>query len=79
MEGVAFMVGLFIHILPRRIRMEGEKTLHTWLRSIQKNQVESEEFTRFPGESEGEYKKPSSKNVAKAPPRQLDPSLRPGD
>ncbi|HEV2145843.1 MAG TPA: amino acid adenylation domain-containing protein, partial [Longimicrobiaceae bacterium] len=48
LAGVEEMVGLFINILPVRVRLDGAATLGEWLAALQAEQVQAREFEYSP-------------------------------
>ncbi|MFP5263076.1 MAG: amino acid adenylation domain-containing protein [Blastocatellia bacterium] len=48
LAGVESMVGLFINTLPQRVRVAGEESLISWLKSLQSQQVEMRQYDYSP-------------------------------
>jgi amino acid adenylation domain-containing protein len=48
LRGIESMVGLFVNTLPVRIRVRDEETLLEWLKTLQREQVESRRFAYSP-------------------------------
>lgn len=46
--GIDRMIGLFINILPSRVRVTGDMQLSTWLQELQKSQVELRNYEHLP-------------------------------